>query len=795
MSSESMADALIGRTFNGYRVTRFIARGGMGLVFEAVQESLNRPVAMKFLYPHLSGDDRFRERFEREARSVAQLNHPNIVHVLDYGVDGSYYYMIMDYIDGSSLRDHLETVEAQGLTLRTHRLINILEQISGALSYAHGLGFVHRDVKPGNILLGKDGRIFLADFGVVKLVGSEQFTVTGAFVGTPEYMSPEQATGAEVGQASDQYSLAIVAYEMLVGQVPFKAATPIHVMQKHLAEPPPPPSTVMPRISYEIDAIFARALAKRPNDRFASTREFVDELRVALASNPVTTSGGIATMVSGPATPAGQYPAGGPQTGPSSYPAAMPPVTASQPPTGAGPASYPAGQANQTYGAAPTQFSAEPYTPPNAGGVPPGPPTGGYPVAADANQPERRRGAAIAGGVLVLLLLAGVAAFFLFMNGDDDGDDDNVGAGVTDTATATTAAGVANPTEPADATTAGTTDTTTSAVATEEALPAETPTEAVAEEPTATAEPLPPMVVYYAYKPEEAHNPQIFVMNLDGTGARLFAEARGHSWGPITSQDGSRLMFSSVTREEHSIHTADGGGLVGSGNHDIYAVDVVGSDFDSLSSANLLNATDEFTSWDNGWSWTIDGEWITFTSDRPAADGSTDWEIYLMRPDGTEITQLTDTPYNEGWPVWTPDGSQIVYSSNETGDDEIYIMNADGSDPQRLTERAGSNELFPSVSPDGTRIVFSSQVPSVNEGNIWIMDIDGGNPRQLTSSAALNNIPSWCPAGDMLVFVSDVRGNDNVYIMNADGTALLQLTEDAGEHTTPHCSPMPAGAP
>src|SRR5690606_29306467 len=123
--------------------------------------------------------------------------------------------------------------------------------------------------------------------------------------------------------------------------------------------------------------------------------------------------------------------------------------------------------------------------------------------------------------------------------------------------------------------------------------------------------------------------------------------------------------------------------LIGSGNHDIYTVDIVGTDFDSLQSQNVDNASDEFTSWDNGWSWSIDNEWITFTSDRPTEDGSTDWEIYVMRADGSEIIQLTDTPANEGWPVWTPDGNHIVYSSDETGNDEIYIMNADGTNPQQ----------------------------------------------------------------------------------------------------------------
>ncbi|HEU4792657.1 MAG TPA: serine/threonine-protein kinase, partial [Nitrolancea sp.] len=188
-------DGLIGRSFNGFRVTRFIARGGMGVVFEGVQESLARPVAIKFLYPHLSGDETFRERFEREARAVARLNHPNIVRVLDFGSDGSLHYIVMDLVDGESLRDRLARLQAEESTLRTDTIISIVQQIGGALSYAHRFDYVHRDVKPANILLAKDGRAYLSDFGVVKIIGDSPLTVAGAVVGTPEYMSPEQSSG------------------------------------------------------------------------------------------------------------------------------------------------------------------------------------------------------------------------------------------------------------------------------------------------------------------------------------------------------------------------------------------------------------------------------------------------------------------------------------------------------------------------------------------------------------------------------------------------------------------------
>jgi serine/threonine-protein kinase len=790
---------LIGRSFNGYRVVRFIARGGMGLVFEGVQESLDRPVALKFLYPHLSGDDRFRERFEREARAVAQLNHPNIVRVLDYGVQDSYYFMVMDYIDGSSLRDRMVSVDSQGLTLKTNLVVDIVQQVGGALAYAHGLGFVHRDVKPGNIMLGNDGRAYLTDFGIVKMIGADQLTATGAFLGTPEYMSPEQASGGAIGPATDLYALAIVAFEMLVGRVPFQAPTPIVVMQKQLNEPPPLPSAIVPWFTPQVDAVFARALAKNPAARHASTTEFVSELvRVLSTSRTIAAADVAAAPVDPAAAPRPETPStpgtGGMPAAALTLPHMAAPASSSGPPQ----APYPPASTPQSHGAAPPAYATG-----TGGGVtPPGPPGTGYPVAAGANPPERRRGTALVGALLALLLLLAIAGFFLFMNDDDDGDNGTAGgSGADETATALA---LVLDTETATSASATATAPSAAATATTEVVAPATPT-VVPDTPTATATatptPLPTMVVYFAYKPQDAHNPQIYVMNLDGTDQRLFVEARGHSWGPVVSPDGSSMFFSSVTREGHTIHTPDGGGLVGKGDHDIYVVGIVGSDQASLQAASLDNVTDALTSWDNGWSWSPDGQ-ITLTSDRPDSSGTTDWEIYLMPPViGGEARQLTNTPHNEGWPVWTPDG-KIVYASDETGDSEIWIMNGDGTNPQRLTNRPNRVDLYPSVSPDGTKIVFSSQIPDGNEGTIWIMDIDGGNLDQLTSTAALNNIPSWCPAGDRIVYVSNIEGNDNIYIMNADGSGVTPLTlppevftGDPPENTTPHCSFLPGGSP
>ncbi|MGA7670203.1 MAG: serine/threonine-protein kinase, partial [Nitrolancea sp.] len=297
-------EGLVGRSFGGFRVTRLIARGGMGVVFEGMQESLDRPVAIKFLYPHLSDDDRFRDRFEREARAAARLNHPNIVRILDFGVDGGLYYMIQDLIVGESLRERLTELHSSGGTLRTDAVLAMVDQVGRALSYAHDHGYVHRDVKPGNVLLSGDGQAYLTDFGVVKIAGANSLTAAGMIIGTPEYMAPEQSAGViDVGPAADQYSLAVVTYEMLVGRVPFQAPTPAAVMRMHLTDPPPPPRTVVPWFPEEVEKVLTRALAKEPFDRYPSVAEFVADLKASVARAQQAAGGTISHPPVGPVAP------------------------------------------------------------------------------------------------------------------------------------------------------------------------------------------------------------------------------------------------------------------------------------------------------------------------------------------------------------------------------------------------------------------------------------------------------------------------------------------------------------
>lgn len=280
------ANTLIGMTLGGYTIRRMIARGGMGIVYEGLQESLSRRVAVKVMYPHLGEDASFRERFQREARAIAQLRHPNIVGVIDFGTDQGYHFMVMELIDGPSLRDELSRRHELRTPFSTDESLTILRSIASALTYAHGRGMIHRDVKPANVMLGPDGDVFLTDFGLVKLADAQNVTIAGMIVGTPEYMAPEQSAGpVDVTPAADQYSLAVVAYQLLVGRVPFTAPTPVGVIQKHISEPPPPPHTVVPTFPRDIERVLMRALAKDPGDRFPTVDVFFRDLDRAARSS------------------------------------------------------------------------------------------------------------------------------------------------------------------------------------------------------------------------------------------------------------------------------------------------------------------------------------------------------------------------------------------------------------------------------------------------------------------------------------------------------------------------------
>ncbi|HEY5024640.1 MAG TPA: Stk1 family PASTA domain-containing Ser/Thr kinase [Acidimicrobiales bacterium] len=258
-----------------YELSHLVARGGMAEVYRARDQLLDRPVALKVLFPELSVDRSFVERFRREAQAAANLSHPNIVPVFDWGEDNGTYFIVMEFVDGRALSSILRTAGP----LHPDRAAEIAADVAGALAYAHRHGVVHRDVKPGNVLITEEGTIKVTDFGIARAVNTEEsLTQTGAVMGTATYFSPEQAEGMGVDSRSDIYSLGVVIFEMVTGRPPFLGDTPVAVASKHVREHPPAPREINPGVPPDLEAIILKCLAKSPDHRYATG----DDLRIDL---------------------------------------------------------------------------------------------------------------------------------------------------------------------------------------------------------------------------------------------------------------------------------------------------------------------------------------------------------------------------------------------------------------------------------------------------------------------------------------------------------------------------------
>ncbi|MBP7935968.1 MAG: serine/threonine protein kinase [Phycisphaerae bacterium] len=279
--SNGTGDELIGQTVGPYVVSRLLGEGGMARVYEGLDAASDRRVALKILKPQYAADRALAGRFEREARGMAQIQHENVVHILDFPVQGQVRAIVMELLPGGSLQDRLLAARTQRHYLPVQEAISLIVQATAGVHAAHKLGIVHRDIKPSNLLLDANGRIKVADFGTIMVTeGTTWLTGVGQQIGTPGYMSPEQCEGKRVTAASDVYSLGATLFELLTNRLPFEVeeASPFAIMLKHISEPAPDPRTWRTDVSRDLAGVVLKSLAKNPKARFANAGELGEAL-------------------------------------------------------------------------------------------------------------------------------------------------------------------------------------------------------------------------------------------------------------------------------------------------------------------------------------------------------------------------------------------------------------------------------------------------------------------------------------------------------------------------------------
>ncbi len=284
---------VVGENVGAYRILEQLGQGGMATVYKAYHAALDRYVALKVLHPAFHEDHTFTARFQREARVVAKLEHPNIVPIYDYAEHESRPYLVMKYIEGETLKSRL----ARG-PLSADEINRVVDAVGSALAYAHAQGILHRDIKPSNVLIATDGQMYLADFGLARIAQAGESTLSSdSIMGTPQYISPEQARGDKnLDAGTDIYSFGVMLYEMVVGQVPFSADTPFSIIHDHIYSPLPLPRTINPNVPESVERVLLKALAKDRKDRYADIVSMVNAFKEAWIQAGVPMQGSVLTL-------------------------------------------------------------------------------------------------------------------------------------------------------------------------------------------------------------------------------------------------------------------------------------------------------------------------------------------------------------------------------------------------------------------------------------------------------------------------------------------------------------------
>ncbi|MEU0693392.1 protein kinase [Streptomyces niveus] len=414
-----------------YQLRDLLGEGGMASVYLAYDAALDRQVAIKTLHTELGREQSFRERFRREAQAVAKLSHTNIVSVFDTGedeLDGSLMpYIVMEYVEGQPLGSALQSDIQQYGAMPADRALKVTADVLAALETSHEMGLVHRDIKPGNVMMTKRGVVKVMDFGIARAMqsGVTSMTQTGMVVGTPQYLSPEQALGRGVDARSDLYSVGIMLFQLLTGRLPFEADSPLAIAYAHVQEEPVAPSSINRSITPAMDALVARALKKNPNERFPSAAAMRDECArvlpqghtgapVIVQGAPSTSGAGVGSAVFPPVDQGTPAPQAGVQTPyqPGAYGPPTPAPMQTQPPT----YGYPP-QHNQGYQTPAPTYSMSPQQPM-------GPGHGGHGGHGGGNGGGGRRNMPVVVGSIVVAIAAIGGLTFALTQGDDEKDPD-----------------------------------------------------------------------------------------------------------------------------------------------------------------------------------------------------------------------------------------------------------------------------------------------------------------------------------------------------------------------------------
>jgi Tol biopolymer transport system component/predicted Ser/Thr protein kinase len=794
---------VIDKTISHYKIIEKLGEGGMGEVYLADDINLDRKVAIKFLPEHLTKDKENVERFEREAKAAAALNHTNIITIYEIAEEDDQTFIVMEYVDGKSLREVINEYE-----LKLDKIIDIISQISEGLLQAHKAGIVHRDIKPENIIVGKDARVRIVDFGLAKLKGVSKLTKETSTLGTIHYMSPEQLQGKEVDHRSDIWSLGVVLFELLTSDVPFKGDYEQAVIYSILNDEPKAVTVLRTGVPMEVEGIINKTLAKSPNERYQNTDELqVDLKALKKAPPPRQREKKLSMVISKPLMGilAGVfilvflsivYLLIRSQDSKGFHIRHTSPLT-TVPGLEQDPAWSPEGtriaytsDENGNMDIWVQQIAAGQrvnLTKNHTGydGKPCWSPDGEWIAFV-----SERNG----GGIFIMPALGGIPKRVLSLSFAPSlsyiaaippvcwsPDGANLAYAVAGSLYTIPASG---------------------------GMPARVP--------------LPPTGLTVGYS-EPAWSPngeriactgfvavgvstsQIWSVRCDGSDPLQVTRGKAFNSNPIWSPDGRQLFFLSdrggiqdiwwvpvdargkPTGSVRSLTAGVGVGAIALSQDgtilaytkivertNIWLIPVVPDRTLTLDDALPLTSENHYI---DLMSVSPDGEWIAFDSNR-----SGNMDIWIMRKDGSELRQLTTNAAHDWVGSWSPDGNQIAFHSLRRGNRDLYMMPVAGGAVTPLTNHP-AEDFVPVWSPDGEKIAFSSN----RSGNmdVWIIPTGGGDPIQLTFHKAQDFLLRWSPDGKRLVFSSKRTGHCELFLIPADGGELVQLTHGAWSEISP----------